>query len=177
VVAGCGQTNATPDRSYVPLTVGPGPAYRPPAAARPSAGLACRSAAGVRRGLHVELFAHRHVVVVPPGIGVVGGRRDGAYVRGGRCFYPLITREPTGVVELAARGRPPRLGDLFAVWGQPLSPTRLAGFGGGRVRAYVDGAAFAGDPRRIALRPHLEIVLELGGYVPPHRSYRFAPGL
>jgi hypothetical protein len=127
--------------------------------------------------VHLELFAHAHVVVVPAGIGVLGPRVEGPYVRAGRCFGPVITLEPTGVVELAGDARGLRLGDLFAIWGQPVSRVRLAGFGGGRVRAYVDGREVAGDPARIALRPHREIVLEIAGHVPPHRSYTFAGGL
>ncbi len=117
------------------------------------------------------------MVAVAAGIGVAGARVDGARIGGGRCFYPVITRDPTGVVEVAAGGRRPRLADLFAVWGQPLSATRLAGFGGGAVRAYVDGRAVAGDPSAIVLAPHREIVLEIAGSVPPHAAYRFPPGL
>jgi hypothetical protein len=117
------------------------------------------------------------VVIVPAGIGVVGGRREGAVVGGGRCLAALITRDPTGVVELDVAAGPRRLGDLFAVWGQPLSATSLAGFRGAPVRAYVDGRAVPGDPRGIVLRPHLEVVLEIGGYVAPHRGYRFPAGL
>ncbi len=168
------------DPSYLPLSVGPGPGYRPAAGARPAgaAGRACRAAVGARRGVHVELFAHRRVVVLPAGIGVLAPRRRGPYVVGGRCFYALITREPTGVVEMAPGGRPPlRLGDLFALWGQRLSARRLAGFAGARVRAFVGGRAVAGDPAGIVLRPHAEIVLEISGYVPPHRAYGFPGGL
>ena len=62
--------------------------------------------------------------------------------------------------------------DLFAVWGRRLSPRRLLSFTG-RVEAYVNGRRVAGDPRRIPLRRHDEIVLEIGGYVPPHNSYLF----
>ncbi len=88
-------------------------------------------------------------------------------------MYPLRTREPTGVVEVAAR-RPVRLGDLFRVWGQPLSPHRLAGFRSAqRLLAFVNGRRFPGDPRSIPLRRHDEIVLEIGGYVAPHSSYLF----
>lgn len=115
-------------------------------------------------------------MVVPAGIGVVGARRVGAYVRGGRCFQSVITLEPTGVVALRP-GRRFRLGDVFATWGQPLGSRRLAGFGGGEVRAYVDGRRVAGDPAAVVLRAHLEIVLEIGGAIAPHRSYRFASGL
>jgi hypothetical protein len=114
---------------------------------------------------------------VAPGIGVAPPRtREGAYVRAGRCSYPVRTREPTGVVEVAAGGRGYTLGDLFALWGQPLGPDRLGAFRG-PVEAYVDGRRRGGDPRRIALTRHAQIVLEVGGHVPPHATYHFPPGL
>jgi hypothetical protein len=58
------------------------------------------------------------------------------------------------------------LGRFFAIWGQPL-----------RGRAYVNGRPWRGDPRRIPLERHAQIVLEVGGYVRPHATYRFPPGL
>ncbi|MGI8801854.1 MAG: hypothetical protein ACR2KV_06720 [Solirubrobacteraceae bacterium] len=45
------------------------------------------------------------------------------------------------------------------------------------MHAFVDGRPVAGDPAAIVLRRHREIVLEISGAVPPHRSYRFPPGL
>jgi hypothetical protein len=45
------------------------------------------------------------------------------------------------------------------------------------VTAFVGGERRSGDPRRIPLRRHAQIVLQVGGYIPPHRSYRFPPGL
>jgi hypothetical protein len=117
--------------------------------------------------VHLELFAQRRVVLIPPGIGVAPPRtRTGAYVRGGRCSYPLRTREPTGVIEVRVRPRAMTLGQFFAIWGQPL-----------RGRAYVDGRRWRGDPRRIPLGRHAQIVLEVGGYVRPHARYGFPPGL
>jgi hypothetical protein len=123
--------------------------------------------------VHLELFAARRVVLVAPGIGVAPPRtRDGAYVRGGRCSYPVRTREPTGVVEVEAGGQARTLGDLFAVWGQPLGKRRMAGFRG-KVSAFVGGRRYERDPRTITLRPHMQIVLEVNGYQPPHPTYRF----
>jgi hypothetical protein len=126
------------------------------------------------------LFAGGQVVGVPAGIGIAPPqRRAGARVTEGRCSYPLRSTEPTGVIEVAAASVPPRLGDLFAVWGQPLSRARLAGFraGPGGVRAYVNGRRALGDPRRLALSRHVQIVLEVGAFVAPHPLYRFPPGL
>ena len=160
----------------VPVPIGIGPRYHPAPGARPLRGLTCSAVETPRFGAHVELFANRRVVIVPAGIGVVPPfRRDGAYVVRGRCSYPLRTREPTGVVEVA-RGVRLSLGALFAVWNQPLSASRLAGFAG-RVHAYVGGKAWSGDVRAIPLTRHAEIVLEVGGYVRPHTFFVFRKGL
>jgi hypothetical protein len=116
--------------------------------------------------VHLELFRDKRVVLIPPGIGIAPPRkRTGAYIREGRCSYPLRTTEPTGVIEVAGNGR--TLGDLFAIWGQPLEADR----------AYVNGERFNGDLRKIELNKHDQIVLEVGGYVPPHSRYHFPPGL
>jgi len=161
---------------YEPRPVGPSPAYRPGAVGplRPPRGLPCGATPAREVVVHVELFAHRDVVVVPAGIGVGRPRRRGAYVTGGACRRPLYTLEPTGVIHVAA-GRRATVGSLFAVWRMPLAPRRLAGFGGSAVRAYVGGHRVTGNVRRIPLRPHAEIVLEFGGYVAPHHAYTF-PG-
>jgi hypothetical protein len=186
---GCGgsaqTTPARPaalDHSYIPVPFGRGPRYRPPALnvgvalASSVGGMPCGSVGGQRYGAHLELFAHRRVIAIPAGIGVAPPqRRDGAYVRGGRCSYPLRTFEPTGVIELG-RGPTRTLGDFFAVWGQPLSLRRLLSFRA-PVLAFVDGRAWRGDPRAIPLARHAQIVLEVGGALPPHRVYRFANGL
>jgi hypothetical protein len=175
----------SPAADPIPTPIGAGPRYHPPATpasvlrGRPVGALRCGSS-GARFGVHVELFAHGSVVIVPAGIGVAAPRlRVGAYVRPRGCSYPARTVEPTGVVEVR-RGARLTLGDLFAVWGQPLSPTRLVGFSTARsapVRAYVGGRRWRGSLSAVALRRHAQIVLELGRFVPPHRSFRFRRGL
>jgi hypothetical protein len=115
----------------------------------------------VRIAAHVEVFAKRRVAIVPSGIG-----------RGPECWYPASTTAPTGVVLLTG---PQRLGDLFRVWGQALGPHRLLSFRG-TTAAFVDGRRWRGDPRRIWLTRHAQVVLEIGGYVPPHPTYLFPKG-
>jgi hypothetical protein len=183
LVAGCGGDSAQPTLPATAPSVGPDARFRPPslspavARAQPVAGMRCTRAAGRRFGAHLELFAARRVVLVASGIGIAPPRvREGAYLRSGRCSYPLRTREPTGVIEVADDGRGYTLGDLFALWGQPLGPNRLAGFRGA-VQAYVAGRRRHGDPRTIPLTRHSQIVLEVGGHVPPHTHYNFPPGL
>lgn len=161
-----------------PIPAGHGPAFHPAARgaavahARPIGRLRCSMHAGIRALAHVELFAAGRVVPVPPGIGIAPPlARRGAYVLRGRCSYPIRTTEPTGLLELRRRMRL-TLADLFAIWGQPLSPTRLASFGAS-VRAYLGGRRWRRDPRALPLAPGAVVVLEVGPYVPPHATYRF----
>jgi hypothetical protein len=167
---------------YLPLTVGPGRGYQPEArtgrvrAGQPVDGLTCRPAAGTRFGAHMEIFAHRHVVAIPAGIGValpvtaVAGR-----ISTGRCRYPVMTTDPSGVLAVQ-RTRRVTLGEVFDLWGQPLTRNDVAGFRG-PLAVYVGTRRWHGDPRAIVLSRHERIVLELATRIPPHRAYVFPPGL
>jgi hypothetical protein len=151
----------------VPTPIGIGPRFHldaVPSAVRRSAPvgrLQCWHRSGARTVAHIELFALRRVLILPAGIGTSPKR----------CSYPVRTGEPTGVVEFVS-GADLTLGDLFAVWGQPLSRDRMAGFRG-EVRVYVAGRRRRGDPRAVPLTPHGQIVVEIGGYVPPHPFFLF----
>lgn len=150
-----------------PIGIGPGfhlgsasPAVR---AAAPVGRFRCLAERRPPTFVHVELFARRRVLLLPQGIGVSR-----------RCAYAVRTTSPTGVVAFDGRARP-TVGDLFAIWGQPLSPTRLAGFRG-TVRAFVGGRPWRRDPRTIQLAPHGQITLEIGGFVRPHGFFLFPAG-
>jgi hypothetical protein len=180
-----GAAHSTPVTQLVPTPIGAGRQFHPGAsnaavvATRPVRSLTCSRAEVARKGVHLELFARGRVVIVPAGIGVSPPlARRGADVVSGRCSYPLRTLEPTGVIEVARSTRL-TLGDFFAVWGRPLGAHRLVGFREprSRVRAYVDGRRYGGALSTIVLRPHAEIVLELGPYIPPHAEYRFRSDL
>jgi hypothetical protein len=171
LAAGCGGTGASGDRVpgppivTRPIGVGPGFILPPRGAAvsagSPIRGLACRT--GPLRGAivaHLEIFARRRTLVIPAGIGV----------RQGRCRYPVRTLMPTGLVVADRPGL--TLGDLFAVWGQPLGVRRVAGFSG-PVLAFVGGRRVRRDIAHIPIRHHSQIVIEVSGYVPPHAHYVF----
>lgn len=139
----------------------------------------CRRALGPARGVHVEVFAANRVVLIPAGIGTKPPRAtfEGRISKAG-CYGDLVTLEPTGVV-LARSGVTLTLADLFKSWGEPLSRRRLASFSavaGQRVAVFVGGRPWHGRPGSVPLRPHAEIVLEVGPHVPPHSSYTFPPG-
>ncbi|MDX6628535.1 MAG: hypothetical protein QOH00_781 [Gaiellales bacterium] len=164
----------------------PPPVSREPGFVLPAAPrdvLSGRAVNGMRCGVrgavdavHVEIFVDRKVLLLPAGIGLRPPLRRAGLSRlaGGACAYPLHTLDPTGTV-FVGRSHPRLLGDLFAVWGQRLAPRRLLSFSG-RVRAFRNGREWRGDARRIPLQRHDEIVLEVGGYVPPHSRYLFPEG-
>jgi hypothetical protein len=155
--------------SVHPWPVGPPPKYTPPArtaavrAGSPIGELRCGDT-GKSFRIHLEVFVARKVVIVPARIGVSDTS----------CRYPLSTDGPDGVVRVAPGLR---LGDLFRVWGQQLGPNRVVSFtSAAPLRAYVGGKLVHGAAADIPLTRHAQIVLELGGYVPPHPSFLFAGG-
>jgi len=174
LTAGCGGSAdepAPPAPAAVPI--GRSPDHRPGALtartrrALPVGRLRCSRADPPRYGVHVEVFARRQVVIVPAGIGVAPPHRGRPpYVRSGRCSYPLRTREPTGVVEVA-EGTRLTLGDLARLWGRPLREPH----------AWVGGRRWRGDPHAIPLDRHTQIVVSDDARVPVHASYVFPPGL
>jgi hypothetical protein len=111
---------------------------------------------------HLTLLDHGKPVAIPSDVGrpLLGA-----------CFYWLHTHTPDGIIHIEAPAfRTFTLGEFFDVWGQPLSATAAgpARFKKGTLRAYVDGNRYAGDPRKIELNQHADIVLEGGPpYVKP----------
>src|SRR5215204_1988896 len=143
LLAGCGEGVDEAPRLPPAVRIGSGPAHRPPPlspgvrSAAPAGRLRCTGNGRQRVGVHLEVFGGRRTVIVPAGIGIAppwAGRAP--YVRSGRCSYPVRTREPTGVIEVAAGARV-TLGDFFEVWGQALTPRRVATFRGA-TRVWVD---------------------------------------
>jgi hypothetical protein len=189
VVAGCGaasggHASTTRSTAGIPADllaqarpIGRAPRFHPPARG-PVLG-PCQRRLGPRTGVHVELFAENRVVLVAAGIGVRGPlRRDAGRIAGAGCYGSLVTLEPTGVI-LMRPGARLTLADVFRSWGEPLSAHELAGFSapaGSAVRLYVDGRRRPVSPGALVLTPHAEVVLEVGPYVPPHRTYTFPPG-
>ena len=83
------------------------------------------------------------------------------------CYYPIHTHDLSGKVHV--EGPAPglfTLGQLFAIWGQPLGPTDVAGNPGLPVVIYIvdDGSAsrYQGDFAAIELKSRRGIVFQIG---------------
>lgn len=104
--------------------------------------------------IHVRLsiFVNGQQREVPEGLGI----RDG-------CLYWLHTHDASGLVHIEAPSPERfRLGQFFAIWGEPLSERRLldvAPEAGHSVRTLVDGDLYEGDPADVPLTDGKVIVL------------------
>jgi hypothetical protein len=132
---------------------------------------------------------HRHVwlgivvqgdlVKLPSGIGIVSpqhisGDPSGFYDLG-TCYYYIHTHDSSGYVHVEpADGTTYTLKDVFAVWGQPLTATDVAGFTAPSIQVFTAQAPnsgnntttgwtqFSGDPNTIPLDSHKAIIIQVG---------------
>lgn len=133
----------------------------------PVGGISCDAQEGQRIHIHQHLviFDHGKPVDIPRNVGQPAARR---------CIYWLHTHTPDGIIHIEApKDRSFTLADFFAVWGQPLGKKSVATARvakGDSLKVWVDGKPFAGDPRLIALKPHTDVVIQVGPpFVAPPR--------
>jgi hypothetical protein len=125
----------------------------------PVAGISCDAMEGSRIHIHQHLtiLDHGHPVTIPLNVG--------RPVEKG-CLYWVHTHTPDGVIHIEApQFRPFTLGDFFAVWGEPLTRTQASSAHaakGQTLRVWVNGSRYNGDPRKIPLAVHTDIVIEAG---------------
>ncbi|MGB6985557.1 MAG: hypothetical protein WBD74_06205 [Candidatus Aquilonibacter sp.] len=103
---------------------------------------------------HLAIEQSGTTVSVPANIGMVSAGSTMV------CIYWLHTHDDTGTIHIEAPGGNYTLADFFAVWGQPLSRTRVGPYSG-RVRAYVNGAPYKGAPQTIPLVDGEQITLQI----------------
>jgi hypothetical protein len=127
---------------------------------------------------HLSLFHRGEQIAVPYGIGIVKPFKvERGFVGEGSGYYWLHTHDATGIIHIEAPDeRPYTLGNFFDIWGQPLKSDNAAGLRG-KVRAYVDGKLYRGDPRSIVLKPHEQITLVVGEPDVKPPMYAFPEGL
>ena len=97
----------------------------------------------------------------------------------------LHTHDTSGVVHIeSARPDPYALGKFFGVWGVRLDASCIGRYcttPKARLRTYLGGTPYKGNPASIVLRAHEEIVLAYGTKAqlprPVPARYAFGPGL
>ncbi len=137
-------------------------------------GIRCDRAEGV--AFHI----HQHLTLLDRGkqVAVAG---DVGRPLVGQCFYWLHTHSEDGIIHVEAPViKSFTLGQFFDVWGQPLSAKRagpLRAGGGTTLRFFVNGTRWEGDPRKIELNQHSDIVIQAGPPFPKPAAFTDWNGL
>lgn len=133
---------------------------RSPATGQPIANIRCDSGEqlAVHYHAHVDLIYKGQPAAIPAQVGITS-----------TCFYWTHTHQSSGIVHIEApkesASRQFTLGDFFQVWGQPLSDQQVATFklsSGDQLKMWVDGKPYTGDPRKIVLKSHTQVAVEIG---------------
>jgi hypothetical protein len=141
----------------------------------------------------MDIFLNGDPVPVPGGIGinisdpgVQSGPANGAPSYGGiercdhPCISPLHTHDNSGVIHIESPTETSfTLGQFFSEWGVRLDRSCVGGYCSPdtSVAFFLDGKEQSGDPAKIPLTAHEEIVVVIG--TPPDSipdSYPFASG-
>jgi hypothetical protein len=125
---------------------------------------------------HLDVYANGRHLTVPAQIGIDSQQR---------YLDPIHTHDASGIIHIESPSNTNyTLGQFFAVWGLRLNSHCIGGLctsGSKQLHTWVNGKPVTGDPARIVLAPHQEIVLAYGtrAQQPSHvpSSYRFAAGL
>jgi hypothetical protein len=135
-------------------------------------GVKCEATEQVAYHIHAHLavFVNGAERPVPAGIGVeppvVRNTSDGPFASAGRCYYWLHTHAIDGVIHVESPTQTTyTLGQFFALWGQTLNSTDVAGQTGPQT-IFVDGKPFTGNPADIPLNSREAIQIDVGQVVP-----------
>jgi hypothetical protein len=136
-------------------------------------GVKCEASEQVQYHIHTHLavFVNGAERPVPAGIGIVPPKiqntPDGPFAGGGaRCFYWLHTHTIDGIIHVESPTEAIyTLGQFFALWGQSIDATQIAGEKGAQT-IFVDGTPYTGNPADIPLKSREAIQIDVGQAVP-----------
>jgi hypothetical protein len=192
-LAGCGG-GGTKTPAVLPAKPAPTPAKDAAPWPAPAEPMTLAKRAGLTPETHEFVFLHVHAhldvfvngvpVVVPGGIGINIDdpsvkrfkAQDGSMGYGGinppcaaPCISPLHTHFVDGVLHTEAKKNQfNTLGEFFTEWAVRLDGNCVGGYckPAAPITIYVDGDAYAGDPRKITLEDKREIAIVIGSPPP-----------
>lgn len=124
---------------------------------QPVAGMGCGNAPiNYHVHSHLSIVMNGRQLAIPSSVGLMPS-----------CFYALHTHDQTGKLHVETDAPfHATLGQLFQIWGQPLSPTNVAGITGLPMAVYVTDNGivrrFIGDPNTIPLTSRRQVTIQLG---------------
>ncbi|MEO6209742.1 MAG: hypothetical protein ABIQ10_06400 [Gemmatimonadaceae bacterium] len=126
-------------------------------------GIACDGSVPVQHiHVHLTLIANGVQRAIPLGIGAKQGEVISNFVVDAHCYYWVHTHDASGIIHIESPNAAQlHVGELFAIWGQPLSRSNVGGFAGA-VTAYVDSTRYDGDLGSLGFVAHQQITLIVG---------------
>ncbi len=126
-------------------------------------GLNCAVAGNSYSYTHLSIYQNGQQLALPANIGTV----QPTLAAPTGCVYPLNTVDETGKIRMDETSNATyTLGQFFAIWGQPLSATNVAGIGPSSYTVYVNNAGtlstYTGDPASLVLPAHGEVTIVIG---------------
>jgi hypothetical protein len=125
---------------------------------------------------HLSIFINGSETTLPAGVGIDQTTQ---------CLYWLHTHASDGIIHIeapkASAARKFTLGDVFDIWGKPLSSTQIGATvltKDQKLKMFVDGKPYTGNPRNIVLTKYAQVVLEVTPPdVTPLPTFTFPAGL
>jgi hypothetical protein len=143
--------------------------------AQPVAGLSCAVAANAYTYAHLSIYQDGKLLALPASIGTV----EPTLTLQTGCVYPVHTVDNTGKIRIAANTPSPyTLGQFFAVWGQTLTNSNVAGLTSSSITTYInDGGTltqYLGNLSDLALASGREVTIVLGSTLSQIPTYAWS---
>jgi hypothetical protein len=119
---------------------------------------------------HLSVYVNGALRPVTPGVGIVQPQSQQTptvpFYGASNCYYWLHVHTQDGVIHVESPTQTSyTLGQFFAIWGQPLTSSRV-GPATGKLTIFVDGKPYTGDPAAITLGSRKDIQIDVGTAVP-----------
>ena len=110
---------------------------------------------------HLSVFLNGEALAIPAHVGIVQVNATT------QCIYSIHTHDQSGKIHVEAPAPGTfTLGQLFAIWGQPLDTANVGGITGMPIVVYVTDAGVVtketGDWHNIELKSHREVTIQIG---------------
>jgi hypothetical protein len=139
-------------------------------------GIQCTASEQVAYHVHTHLTVYVDGTLrpLPAGIGIVSPvaqqTADGPFYEATECYYWLHVHAQDGVIHVESPTlRTYSLGQFFDIWRQPLSRHQV-GTAEGKLKVFVNGRLYQGNPRNVSLGPHEDIQIDVGSPVVSPKS-------
>lgn len=136
---------------------------------------------------HLNLVVDGQQIAIPEDIGFVAQGSPGIVDPASKevgCNYPLMTTDTSGKIRTRPGSATPyTLGQFFALWGQPLTTTNVAGYTGKPVKVFIrNGSAlteYTGALDALPLSGNSEITVQIGSALKeiPNHEWKNPPAL